>query len=102
MQIRWSPDAAADLDGMVEYIRLDNPIAARRVGKSIYDRLTVLRDFPYGGRVGRFEGTRELPFAAASVHRGVPGSRIPRRLGNCQHSSWCAAMATDRVGLAKL
>jgi toxin ParE1/3/4 len=61
MQIRWSPDAAADLDGIVDYIRLDNPTAAKRVGKSIYDRLTVLRDFPYSGRVGRVEGTRELP-----------------------------------------
>jgi toxin ParE1/3/4 len=60
MQIRWSPDAAADLDNIVDYIRLDNAVAARRVARSIYDRLTVLRDFPYSGRLGRVDSTREL------------------------------------------
>jgi toxin ParE1/3/4 len=61
MQIRWSPDAADDLLNIVDYIRADNPAAARRVGRSIYDRLTVLGEFPYSGRRGRIEGTRELP-----------------------------------------
>jgi len=60
VQIRWSPDAAADLDNIVDYIRLDNAVAAQRVGRLIYDRLSVLRDFPYSGRVGRVENTREL------------------------------------------
>lgn len=61
MQIRWSPDAAADLHNIVDYIRLDNPAAAQRVGRTIYQRLSVLRDFPQSGRIGRVEGTRELP-----------------------------------------
>jgi toxin ParE1/3/4 len=61
MRIRWSPDAAADLQNIVEYIRLENSIAAQRVGRSIYDRLNVLEMFPYSGRLGRVDGTRELP-----------------------------------------
>jgi toxin ParE1/3/4 len=61
MQIRWSPDAAADLQNIVDYIRVDNPSAARRVGYSIYQRLGVLTQFPFSGRTGRVEGTRELP-----------------------------------------
>jgi toxin ParE1/3/4 len=61
MQIRWSPDAATDLENIVDFIRRDNPAGAGRVGRSIYDRLSVLRDFPYAGRPGRVEGTRELP-----------------------------------------
>jgi toxin ParE1/3/4 len=61
MQIRWSPDAAADLGVIVDYIRQDNPDAAQRVAQSIYDRVDVLRNFPYGGRLGRVAGTRELP-----------------------------------------
>ncbi len=60
MQIRWSPDAAADLESIVNYIGLENPAAAREVGQSIYQRLTVIGTFPNSGRRGRVEGTREL------------------------------------------
>jgi toxin ParE1/3/4 len=61
MQIRWSPDAAADLQGIVDYIRLDNSAVAQRIGQTIYKRLSVLGSFPYSGRIGRVAGTRELP-----------------------------------------
>jgi toxin ParE1/3/4 len=60
MRIRWSPGAAADLESIVDYIRRDNPAEAQRVGQTIYDRLSALASFPYV-RVGRVEGTRELP-----------------------------------------
>jgi toxin ParE1/3/4 len=61
MQIRWSPDAVADLASIVEYIRLDNPAVAQRIGQTIYNRLSVLGAFPQTGRLGRVEGTREFP-----------------------------------------
>ena len=61
MQIRWSPDTGADLENIVDYIRRDNPVAAQRVGQRIYERLTTLGTFPYVGRLGCVEGTRELP-----------------------------------------
>lgn len=61
MRIRWSPGAVADLENIVDYIRRDNPTVAQRVGQTIYDRLSVLATFPYGGRPGRVEGTREFP-----------------------------------------
>jgi toxin ParE1/3/4 len=61
MHIRWSPDAVADLASIVEYIRPENPAAAQRTGQTIYDRLSVLGTFPYAGRLGRVESTRELP-----------------------------------------
>jgi toxin ParE1/3/4 len=61
MQIRWSPDAAADLESIVDYIRRDDPAAAQRVGQEIYDRLGLPGTFPYGGKRGRVDGTRELP-----------------------------------------
>jgi toxin ParE1/3/4 len=63
MRIRWSPDAAADLEGIVDYIRRDNPEAAYRVGKTIYDRIAKVASFPHCGRVGRIDGTRELALA---------------------------------------
>ena len=61
MQIRWSPDAADDLESIVGYIGRENPDLGRRIGQSIYERLTAIRTFPYSGRIGRVDGTRELP-----------------------------------------
>jgi toxin ParE1/3/4 len=61
MRIRWSPDAVADLASIVEYVRVDNPAAAQRIGQTIYDRLSMLGGFPHAGRLGRVEGTREFP-----------------------------------------
>ena len=60
MHVRWSPAAAADLSGIVQYIRQENPEAARRVAKTIYESAASLRDFPFKGRIGRVDGTREL------------------------------------------
>jgi len=61
MRIRWSPDAADDLQNIFEYILVENPTSASSLGRSIYDRLTVLQNFPHSGRLGRVDGTRELP-----------------------------------------
>ena len=61
MQIRWSPAAAEDLFRIVEYIRQENPSAAQRIAKTIYENAGSLNSFPYRGRTGRVEGTRELP-----------------------------------------
>jgi toxin ParE1/3/4 len=72
MQVRWSPDAVADLQHIVDYIRADNPVAARRVGRKIYDRLNALGALPYGGKKGRVDGTRELalpPLPFIAVYR---------------------------------
>jgi plasmid stabilization system protein ParE len=35
MEIRWSPEAAEDLEHIVDRIRLDNPEAARQVAEII-------------------------------------------------------------------
>jgi addiction module RelE/StbE family toxin len=61
MQIRWSPAAAADLSRIFEYIRQENPSAAERVVRTIYDSASSLVSFPNRGKAGRVEGTRELP-----------------------------------------
>jgi toxin ParE1/3/4 len=61
MLVRWSPAAADDLQQISEYIRADDPDAAPRVAKRIYDRAAALGIHPYQGRHGRVAGTRELP-----------------------------------------
>lgn len=60
MQIRWSPEAAGDFEQIVGYILKDNPVAARRVAQSIYERAGMLAHFPNLGGRGRVHGTREL------------------------------------------
>ena len=61
MQIRWSTAAAQDLFRIVEYIHRENAPAAQRVAKTIYENVGSLSSFPHRGRLGRVEGTRELP-----------------------------------------
>jgi toxin ParE1/3/4 len=67
MNIRWSPEAAADFAGIVEYIHQHNPSAADRVANSIYDSITSLDSFPSCGRQGRVRGTRELALPSLPV-----------------------------------
>jgi toxin ParE1/3/4 len=63
MKIRWSPEAATDFAGIVEYIRQQNPSAADRIAHTLYDSVTSLKSFPNRGRLGRVEDTRELVLA---------------------------------------
>ena len=63
MEVRWSPEAAADFTSIVQYIRQDNPSAALRVARAIYNAIAQLNIFPNRGRSGRIDGTRELPLA---------------------------------------
>jgi toxin ParE1/3/4 len=61
MKIRWSPAAAEDFFRIIEYLRQENPPAAQRIARTIYESAGSLKSFPYKGRTGRVDGTRELP-----------------------------------------
>lgn len=61
-RVRWTTTAADDLAHIVEYIRKDNPDAARRVAKDIVTGIAALYRFPNRGRVGLVEKTREIVF----------------------------------------
>ena len=60
MRLVFAEPAASDLDGIIEYIALDNPAAAERVYRAIVAAAERLQDFPEIGRAGRLPGTREL------------------------------------------
>jgi len=63
MEVRWSLPAE-DLEQICEWIERDNPEAARRVARTIYDECGRLKDFPNLGRTSRrMTGRRELTFA---------------------------------------
>jgi toxin ParE1/3/4 len=52
-----------NLERICAWIERDNPEAARRVAKTIYDRCGQLKDFPNMGRASRrMSGRRELAF----------------------------------------
>ncbi len=63
MLIRWSPEAADDLERIADRIKQDNPAAARRAAEVIYRRCSDLELFPNRGRIRRIAGTRELVLA---------------------------------------
>lgn len=62
MFIRWSREAAEDIERIGRRIQQDKPTAARSVVLTLYRGITELRTFPNRGRGGRIEGTRELVF----------------------------------------
>lgn len=69
MRVRWTTDAAEDLEKICDYIAHDRPESARRVAQSVVERIGTLETFPHLGRPGRVPGTREtvfppLPFVA--------------------------------------
>jgi plasmid stabilization system protein ParE len=64
---------------IVDYIRKDNPATARRVAQTVYQGVAALRNFPYRGRIGLAEDTRELvfaplPYIAVYENRGRSGA----------------------------
>ena len=63
MKVKWVRLALNDLDEAGEFIAQDNPEAASRVLKRIWDAVQMLADHPHAGRAGRVPGTRELVIA---------------------------------------
>jgi toxin ParE1/3/4 len=68
MRVRWTTDAADDLERICDYVARDRPEAARRLALDVVHAIEGLRAFPNCGRAGRVQGTRELvltrPFLA--------------------------------------
>lgn len=62
MPIRWSPEAAEDIENIVERIRESNPAAADKVAEVLLTGIDFLANFPHRGRHGTVKGTRELVF----------------------------------------
>jgi addiction module RelE/StbE family toxin len=62
MRVRWTTDAADDLERICDYIVQSRPDSARRVAQSVIERIGTLETFPHLGRPGRVQGTREIAF----------------------------------------
>lgn len=60
MQLRWTREAAADLDRIADYLLANTPMHAERLLRALYDAPVALLTHPNRGRPGRKDGTREL------------------------------------------
>jgi toxin ParE1/3/4 len=60
MQLRWTAEAAADLENIANYLFERTPENAERIVRSIFDTASKLTRFPLRGRPGKKSGSREL------------------------------------------
>ncbi|MBW4674125.1 MAG: type II toxin-antitoxin system RelE/ParE family toxin [Desmonostoc geniculatum HA4340-LM1] len=60
MQIKWLRRALRNLEQAHRYILKENPKAAQEVILKIQVAASQLENYPFMGRPGRVEGTREL------------------------------------------
>jgi toxin ParE1/3/4 len=60
MQLRWTAEAANDLERIADYLFEHAPDRAAELVLSVYDAPAALLTFPNRGRLGKKEGTREF------------------------------------------
>lgn len=60
MRLRWTREAAADLEQIADYLLTHTPDRAYELVRTLYDAPSALLTFPNRGRPGKKEGTREL------------------------------------------
>ena len=60
MQLRWTEEAANDLERIADYLLLHAPDRASELLGRVYAAPAALLTFPNRGRTGKREGTKEL------------------------------------------
>ena len=60
MKLRWTRRALADLNRIATRIADDKPTAAREFALAVSSQVDRLREFPWLGRTGAYQDTREL------------------------------------------
>jgi toxin ParE1/3/4 len=63
MELRWTQEAAADLERITDYLFENTPDRAADLVRAVYNAPFALVKFPHSGRHGRKAGTRELVLA---------------------------------------
>jgi toxin ParE1/3/4 len=75
MQLRWTEEAASDLERIADYLVEHAPERAAQLVRAVYEAPVSLLTFPNRGRRGRREETRELvlsplPYVVVYAVRG--------------------------------
>jgi toxin ParE1/3/4 len=69
MQLRWTEEAADDLERIADYLLTHTPDQAPELVRAVYDAPSALLTFPNRGRMGKKEGTRELVLSHLAILR---------------------------------
>ena len=91
-RVRWTKDAANDLEQIFQHIIQDNPTAARTVIRTITDGVSKLSIFPSLGRSGLVEGTREMVFASLPY---IAIYRLKEDAIEILRLPWCSRLAVS-------
>ncbi len=76
MRLRWTAEAASDLENIAEYLFDRTPEHAPEIVRILFNTPSLLKTFPNRGRPGRKRGTREL------IVRSLPYVIIYRAVRN--------------------
>jgi toxin ParE1/3/4 len=60
LKVRWTTQAADDLEAVFDFIAKDKPSAARRIARKVRDCSRLLARYPRLGRAGNEPATREI------------------------------------------
>ena len=60
MQLRWTTEAASDLERITNHLFENTPEHAERIVRTIYQTALTVTRLPFRGRSGKKPGTREL------------------------------------------
>lgn len=63
MRIRWSPEAAEDLNNIKAYLDRHNPDFSESTVRTVYQRILSLSNSPHRFRRGYDKDTREMPLS---------------------------------------
>jgi toxin ParE1/3/4 len=87
MELRWTEEAADDLEQIADYLFLNAPGRAEATVRAIYGAPFGLLTFPHRGRPGKKEGTRELVLSGLPyiVVYQITGEVIP--IGRILHGA---------------
>lgn len=88
MRVRWTTDAADDLERICDYVAETSPDSARRVARTIVEGIASLHTFPNRGRLA---GSKAL---ASSCSRLYPSSLSTK----CTMKCWCCESCTALNG----
>lgn len=60
MKARWTKSATRQWEETFEYIEMDDPTAALRIARRVFDVIEMLTSHPYAGRVRRNKISRQF------------------------------------------
>ena len=73
-QVSWTESSLSDLDAIADYIAIDNPIAASEVVLEVFEKVSMLEDFPE-----MFPHPHDLPDKRYR-HMSIPPVRVFYRI----------------------